>query len=314
VTVIEVYPSGGDDTDALQAAVTIAESYGDGTTGTATVHVNPGSYRLSDTIVWADCSIVADEPNVGVRIYWDGPAVPAFRKTAQFSFGSMSGLAFRPGDSEPSSWLDLTDGSVDALFQLSRIHFGGSTVAAIDMGGWVNAHWHHLRFDNVGGYAIRATPPKTQNLSSFVLDGFTYDHHRGDHLGQGVVKVDNTAGASNLGMFTLRGGRIETNSAWTGTKAILTITHAPAAQARACGFRLDDVTYQDIANMSDDALICRDTVNTSGNETVIVDASRFATIARFNNGPWWSGALLPAASVLNAGVAHLAIGQGTNIW
>jgi hypothetical protein len=302
----------------LQAKIDEARNESVNTTHVPQVIIPAGEYNLNATINWKSCDIDGmASPNNGVRIFWEGSAGgTAFVRTAAdpggTSYGAMRNINFRNGSTAPGIWLDLTAASVDVHFQLERLHFLGSTVAAIDMAGWVNAHWRNLRFDLCGGYAIRATPPGSQFLGSFVVDQFTYDHQRGDNLGQGVILVDNTALASNIGTVTLRGGRIELNTAWSGNKAIFTMKYGASAQSRACGFHLDDVNYYDIVGMSDDALIARETSNTTGIESVTVTKSRFAGLSAFKNGNWFSGAVLPPVSVLTSSeVSYLATGQGT---
>ncbi|KKL59792.1 hypothetical protein LCGC14_2211780 [marine sediment metagenome] len=196
------------------------------------------------------------------------------------AFALMEGLNLRGdlgGGNEPATFIDLTAGSVDNFLLLSRLHFQSSSGDAIKVATWVNLHWIDLRWDDIGGYAIRLTPALGQNLSTFVLDRFTYDHSRASGPANGFILVDNTANSSNLGTFAIKNGRIEVNTAWTGDQAIFTVKKPNAGpNSRTVGLSLIGMTYQDNIAMASDVLAFQDTSGaTTSCESLIILNSRF---------------------------------------
>lgn len=237
-----------------------------------------GTIRVSTPLIWKRCGIAAAIPNAGTRILWDGAAgatvLSADTTNFNSSFGLLHGVNFRDGTATPATWVDFTtfagsSPTIDVFLRLSECHFKGSTSHAIKVAGWINCHWDHLRFDHTGGYAIHLAPGVAQNLSTFTLSNFTYDHQRTTSKGYGVIGVDNRAGASNIGTVHLEHGRIEINSAWEplaalgsggSTRAIFAeILDNVTPQARSIGWSLNDVTYADATGMGDDVIVRRDT-------------------------------------------------------
>ena len=209
-----------DQTTALQAAIDACQALVvSNLYGAPILKLPPGQITLTAAIDWKSCGISGAWPNVGTRIVWNGSAGgTVFRKWATAhaggnSFGLLENVNFRSGSNEPATFIDFTTqtGQVDQVMRLQNIHFVGCSGDAIKVASWINCHWMHLRFDLVGGYAIRLTPASSINLSSFRLDGFTYDHSRVSGPGGGVLMIDNTADASNLGTFSLANGRIREN-------------------------------------------------------------------------------------------------------
>lgn len=304
-------PTGGDDTARLQAAIDYADSVASSTGTAPQIHL-AGSYRISDTIRWGTPPIVGSGVGTGTRIYWDGATnVPAFSRdqdsTGGLSFGQMIDVQLRPGTAEPTYWIDTTERYVDKLFELRRVHFIGGSSGAIVMAGWVNCHWKDLRFDNVGGWAIKTTPTVDQNLSTFVVDAFTYDHNRSVDPGEGLMLVDNSAAASNLGTVVWRDGRIEVNASWTGRKAIFGIDFDATSQSRSVGWQLDGVTYQDVQGMTGDHCIIDRTrqSGTGGSESLVITNSRLQGLSGFGSGTW-SGVEFPT---LTTNIGTLSFNQ-----
>ncbi|MCK5563696.1 MAG: hypothetical protein KAJ07_00480 [Planctomycetes bacterium] len=306
---------GLDDSTAVQAAIDAAKGTSE-TDPSLTVFFPSGTYNLATAITWHDSNIIGQQANSGVRIYWDGAAgATVFTKPVATwggsSHGIMEGINFRGGTNEPATWIDLTANIIDKNFKLSRVHFGdsgavglGCTGDAIKIGRWVNVHWEDLRFDSVGGYAIRATPTSIQHLSSFILDKFTYDQNRSSGPASGMIMVDNSDDATNLGTFEISNGRIEINTAWTGNQAIVTlkILNVPTA-TNSLGLVLRNVTYQDSASMANDNILYRETTNTTGRESLILDNFRGSGISTMLGGTWPSNQYLPSVG----NVAYVAM-------
>ena len=266
-----------------------------------TVYFPPGVYSITSALTWHDCNMIGDSPNNTVRIVWNGSAggTAITKPTATWggsSHGIMEGINFRDGANEPATWLDLTANSIDKQFQLHRVHFIGCTSDAIKIASWVNLHWTNLRWDEIGGYIIRCTPAVSQNLSTFVVDKFTYDHSRASGVASGMVMIDNSANAANLGTFEFSNGRVEINTAWASEQALFhMILIDGAANARSLGLALRNVTYQDAASMASDCALYRDTANTTGSETLILDNCKFGIMSTLLGGTWPTAQYLPAA-------------------
>ena len=305
-----------DDTAAIQAAI-------DAATGTSlanpanSVYFPRGTYSVTSNISYGDCNLIGDGANNIVRIVWDGAAGSyMFTKPVSTwggaSFGLVYGIEFVGGANEPEGFFDLTANLIDKLFQIQRCHFSTCSGDAIKIATWINLHWDHLRWDDIGGFAIRCTPINTQNLSSFVIDGFTYDHDRSVGAASGMIMVDSSADATNLGTFKLSHGRIEINSAWVGNQAIINykLLNVPTA-ARALGLELDDVTYADSTGMVNDCVLYRETTNTTGKETLILDNVRLGNMSAVLGGTWPATQYFPAVSAtsnndqINAGNINL---------
>ncbi|KKM86416.1 hypothetical protein LCGC14_1279180, partial [marine sediment metagenome] len=274
-----------DDATAIQAAIDACQTQVTSLSEAGTIFFPPGRYVVDSTITWKSCHLVGSMPNNSVRIFWGGSAGGTmFTKDAALpggtSFGLMEGLNLRGdlgGGNEPATFIDLTAGSVDKFLQLSRVHFQSSSGDAIKVATWVNLHWTDLRWDNIGGYAIRLTPVLGQNLSTFSLDRFTYDHSRASGPANGFILVDNTVNSSNLGTFAIKNGRIEVNTAWTGDQAIFTVKKPNAGpNSRTVGLSLIGMTYQDNIAMASDVLAFQDTSGaTTSCESLIILNSRF---------------------------------------
>lgn len=245
---------------AIQAAIDAAETLITGSSGLPVVDLGSGSYRINTPINWKSARLIGNGSNSACRVFWDGEAgTTVVSQDVQGSYNRLEGINFRAGANEPATFVEFTT-TVDVGCQLFDVGFTGCTSDAVKVERWVNLHWRHLRWDLVGGYAIRATPSdSSQNLSSFLIDGFTYDHQRTSDPASGAFFVDNTAGASNLGTFVIRNGRIEVNMAWIGNQAVLEFKNE---QARSLGIHISDVSYSG-TTMANDVLFYHDAVATN---------------------------------------------------
>jgi hypothetical protein len=275
----------GDDSDddggPVQAAIDASQARYDAgihATGAPPVFIPAGSWTIKTPITLKAAFVKCAGPVYGTRVRWSGTAdITAMTLSASDPAGSWGGLVdctFADGDTRPSTWLDTTPVSwLDAGFRLHNVSFRGSSGDAILIGRWANAHFRHLRFDCIGGYAIRATPPTTQNLSSFSLDGFTYDSGSGGctTAAPGFIMVDNTGNASNLGIFEIANGRIEVHNAWTGPAGVMNMIKG--ANSRTLATILRNVVYQDTAGMTNDTWHAIDG-GTGGSECLILSNVR----------------------------------------
>jgi hypothetical protein len=263
-----------DQTTALQAAIDYAQTKVVGNLyGAPVLMLPPGKIVVSSTILWKSCALQGSQPNNGTRIAWNGTVGGTMiqkwstNHAGNASWCSMSNVHLTSGTTEPGTFIDYTASPlIDFGNRLTNVSVNGCTSDAIKLGNWINCHWEHLRFDLVGGYAIRLTPP-TQNLSSFRLDGFTYDHSRVSGPGSGVFLIDNTAASGNLGTLHLSNARIEVNAAWAAagaagsggaTRAIIAVRSSGATAPRSIGLSLQNVTYADATGMADDVLVFAD--------------------------------------------------------
>lgn len=265
-----------DDTAAIQSAIDAGQCDVSGGSCAPIVYFPPGEYVISQTIQWKSAHLVGVFPNNSVRLQWNGPAGGTMvQKWAEShpgneSFALLSGINFCHGSAEPGTFVDLTtnDNGVDKFGIIERCHFADCTGDAIKVGGWVNGHWTDLRFDAIGGFAIRLTADPSQSYSSFVLDRFTYDHSRSSNPGEGVLLVDASAcGAQGIGTVRLSNGRIEVNQPWSGRKAIVVVMPGSGATG-SVDMHVSDVAYADSTGMPDDVLLYRDSSNSQGSETL----------------------------------------------
>jgi len=288
------------DTTAIQAAIDAADAAIVGGTRTPIVFFPPGEYSVNATLNLRNVHIVCAFPNNSSRIIWDGAVgATVMTRSSQTSFFLLEGCNFRSGVNEPAIFLTFSGSSIDALLLLSRLQFNGSTGDAIQLTvGWVNFRAYDIRWDDIGGYAIDATVVAGQNLSSFVLDRFTYDHNRASDPAPGFIRFDNsTANVSNAGTAVISGGRIEVNDAWATDQAIITlaVNNSPTG-SRFLGLAIRDATYQDVVGMASDVVIFRDTTNTTASETFILDNFRTSGLSATIGGTWPTWVFIPLPS------------------
>lgn len=280
-----------DDTAAIQAAIVAAK----GTSASdpaLTVFFPPGTYAVTSNITWHDCNLIGGQANNSVRIIWNGSAGGTMftKPTATWggsSFGLCEGINFRAGSNEPETFIDLTANVIDKLFQLKRLQFSSCSGDAIKTAGWVNLHWTDLRWDNIGGYIVRCTPYATQNLSSFIIDRFTYDHSRTSGPASGMIVVDNSGKATNIGIFQISNGRVEVNQAWTGNQAIVNyIADSIPGSSRSLRLKLVNIAYSDASGMANDCVLYRDTTDTTSREVLILEGFVYANLSAIIAGSW----------------------------
>jgi len=282
-----VFGDGGDYTTQLQAAIDALDVLVDvNGVGQRTLALPSGTVVISSTITLKAVNIVSASrvPNGGTRVIWNGTAggtmFQAHASDFNSSFWLLEGINFRSGTTDPGVMLDLSTaaGYVDAFCRVRECHFNDCTSHAIKVGGWINAHWEHLRFDHVGGFAVLLTVPNSSlSLSTFSIDGFTYDHNRSTEKGWGVIGVNNAALASNVGSIELSNGRIEVNATWdtrvaAGTlgaaRAVFSESSGGTGTTRSIGWKLRNVTYSDASGMSDDGIVFRNTSAASSDYAV----------------------------------------------
>ena len=293
-----------DDTAAIQAAIDYAQTLVVGVSQAPMVYFPSGDYDINDTIIWKSANLGGIFPNTAVRIYWNGVANgTAIIKPSGYaggaSFALMTGFAFYPGDSVPGTWLNVTT-LADNFFILEKDHFGTCTGDAIQFSSaWVNLHLTDLRFDNVGGYAIRLKTVASQNMASFVLDRFTYDS--GTAHGKGFLMIDNSADATNIGDVRVSDGRIEINGAWDSNspQAIFVIKYG-SGQVRTVGLHASDITYTDAGGMVNDSLLYRESPDSTGSENFIFQNVRVNNLGRVLRGNWSS--TFPTPSIPTGGI------------
>lgn len=281
-----------DNSAAIQAAIDAADAMavaaldGNDEVGYPDVVFDAADYRLDSAITWKKCNLVGQGSFHGTRLQWNGGAAIPITRPDELRFQRMTGMLLSTmGATRPTYWLDI-QGPVDFGGQLRDVHFGVTSAGAIRMGGWFNLHWRDLRFDGIGGYAIEAAVPTGQYKSSFLIDGFTYDHQASETLGEGVLYLGITGDNADIGTVHLANGRIEVNGAWTGDQAVVHLDHTGATSYNSnVGLHLDNVTYQDESGMASDALIRR-TGSTSYSDAFFLTNVRTHGLGAVIAGDW----------------------------
>jgi hypothetical protein len=273
--------------DAIDAAVAQVSAFGDGGGGVPPVFIPCGVYFWHTPITLKSPKLVSPGPARNcVSIYWEGTAgATAMQQTLTATYGGLENLAFFPGTTRPGTWLNLEGTLIDKHYVLNNVQFNGATDIYIKVGSWINAHWTNLRWDGGGNYALRLTPGGALNLSSFVIDKFTYDHRTtaGYTGAPGMILIDNSANASNWGLFSLKHGRIEMNNAWLAPQAIVTIKKSGSFPKSGC-VKLEDVTYKDATGMTGDVVSAMEV--STGTECLILDNVRAENLSATLGGTW----------------------------
>ncbi len=324
-----IFGDGGDYTTEIQNAIDtesakLVSGYG------SSVLVFPPGQILCGEITLRKVGLKGATCNVGTRLVYAGAAsatwFSAHASDFNMSFWVLEGLNFR-GQDLCGTVFDFTtyvgaSPTIDVMFRLRDVHINNTLSHAIKIGGWINLHWEHLRFDHIGnGYAILATPGASLNLSTFTIDGFTYDHNRSVNKGWGVICVDSSADASNLGTIELTNGRIEVNATWAAvgalgaldsTRAIFTeILIASPTGTRTIGWNLRNVTYADASSMGDDCVVYR---NSSGATSDFTPTLHFQNIRTSNLAKVFGGAIgtrmagIPVSAL--TGIGAINVGSG----
>lgn len=284
---VRSYGAAGDgttnDAAAIQAAIDAAELLVSAGSYAPIVYFPPGKYAITSTITWKSAHLVGAYPNNSTQILWNGTSNtgPMIAKGAGaaggMSFALMADLMIGQGTTQSSTILDLTaTADVDAMGILSRVHFNTCLSDAINMNGWTNLRWPGLRFDGVGGYAIRATVGAGQTNTSFVCPQCVYATTIG---GKGVMCIDNTAGSPNLGLVAFTDGRWEINTtAWTSNKAIFNLILPDVAPPSGSVTPiLDRIEVSTSAGLSGNRVLYRQTASTAGTEKLVLNNCEFTT-------------------------------------
>jgi Pectate lyase superfamily protein len=284
----------------IQAAIDLAQADVDASLYTApTVYFSPGRFFISATIEGGSAFLVGAGANLGTRFVWSGTAGGTmYQETAntagRFSIGRIEGINWTGATPDwPGTHLDLTDHQIDSQFYIIDCHFNSCTSDSIMVGNVTNLHWEHLRWDGVRGYAVRYTPPGTQNNSNFVIRDFTYDHTHDGPSGAatGFLIVDNTGQTpSNLGNLKLQNARVEVNLQWAAPQAFITMKHDAVTNSRTMHYILENIQYDDVISadggMSSDRLFYRDTTNTTGGDAFSLIDVNVNGLSAITGGTW----------------------------
>ena len=304
------YPA--DSAPHFQAAIDAATRSSNQECGT--VSVPPGHYSWQSPIELKNAHLRGSVPNSSVRIYWDGANDEVVLTKRNNSFGDISGINFRAGTGIPAVWMDLVEGLVDKHLAIRNIHFQDWTEAAIRSSTWVNLHLADIRWDasRAAGWAIKLITTHSMNLSSFVLDRFTYDHSAVTVPASGFICVDNSANASNLGTFKLSNARLEINRPWTESQTLVHYKLPDSStMPRSLGLHISDVTV-DVSGpgaMDNAVVLYRDTVDTNGNESLMLTNFRSNGLSQLLGGSWPVKFPRPPAGHYN----HLDLGWASNL-
>jgi hypothetical protein len=253
---IRIAPSGGDDALVWQKAINQAKATGAKSGIEPVIAPAMGVYHFRTPLRWTAGHLVS--PQVGqVRIVWDGPPdVVVITKVGGGSFFLLQGISLGAGATKPRTWLDFRQaGTMDVFGRLREVRLAGSTGDAIVVTNWCNLHWEHLRWDAIGGYAVRFAPHPSNYLSNLVIEQFTYDHQSDDKTSEGFLCFDTSETTSGaVGTVTLRDGRVEVNTAWVGKQALITHLRGRNTYGKVLKLSLENLTYYDIARMGTDCL------------------------------------------------------------
>lgn len=299
-----------DVTSILQQAINEAQVHTTVDGGAPPIIFPPGQGSLSSTITWKSSPLIGHSiANAGTRIYWEGPDTsPAFVKdpnlSGGLSFGKMTYINFRPGQSQPASWIDFGQSGkrVDAHLELSWIHFVGG-YHQIKCGGWYNLHWEHLRFDASLSYPLVFKPTAGQFLSSGHIGKFTYDPSFGfgptrQVTAPGFVLFDLTEANANLGTFTFATGRVEGLATPWPLPSSLIVLHQPVSNTntRLLNIALRDLTIH--ANFQQTGgLIHRTQESLTGSDLFLLDNVHTYQVPNILSGNWPSFIQKPAMPV-----------------
>ena len=302
-----------DSKTAIQAAIDACdtESLGGGLGGAGIVYFPGGDYDINATLTWKDCALVGTFENRGVRIYWNGTAGGTMiTKTGTSTFGLITGLNLREGTTRPGTMLDFTGlAFLDSLLRIEAMQFLGGTGDAIKIDGWFSILMERIRWDKIGGWAIRLTPPVNQSFGNFSLDKFYIDSTAGE-TPPGFILVDNTADSSEIGVFSVSNGQIENNVQWSGNEAVIElITPNTSTPSDALQLSLKNITYRDIATAStSDVLFFRNTTDTTATEMIIIENVAVQSLSAVFGGTWPANFPLPGVPS-DSHIGRITLGQ-----
>ena len=302
-----------DSTTEIQAAIDAcdAESLGGGLGGAGIVYFPGGDYDINATLTWKDCALVGTFENRGVRIYWNGTAGGTMiTRTGTPTFALITGLNLRDGTTRPGTILDFTGlAFLDSMLRIEAMQFLGSTGDAIKIDGWFSILMERIRWDKIGGWAIRLTPPVNQSFGNFSLDKFYVDSTAGE-TPPGFILIDNTADSSEIGVFSVSNGQIENNVQWSGNEAVIElITPNSSTPSDALQLSLKNITYRDIATASTaDVLFFRNTTVTTATEMVTIENVAVQSLSAVFGGTWPANFPLPGVPS-DSHIGRITLGQ-----
>lgn len=318
--------AGTDNGPALQALIDLANAnFVSGRAGAPVIDLGFGSYAFSTPVTLKSPIIRGTHIMSGTKIFWVGSSgATVFTKSSSFggsSYGAIrdvtfscypqSGVLAFDFQHEPACWLDLTATPLDKGFFLDQVGFIGG-VDAVKVSSVVNGHWRNLRFDGLAGYAIRFTPASSQFLGSFELTDFTYDNHRASGATNGINSsgpflIDNSAGATNLGTFSFRNGRVEFNT--PNTADVNALVKVISSSARAVGLHLGDLAVQGVGGNTLGSYIYWNAPSSTPLPSIMLTNVRGSGVSKIldgNNLPTQQ-----AIPVWRGNIGYLSLGQGS---
>lgn len=307
-------PTGvADSTTAIQAAIDAAQVTVSATFGinVPSVYFPAGTYAISSQITKKSAPWIGDGID-NTTFKWNGNNSTVAIVQDGTSRGGVSAtgiekMSFYEGSAKPLDWLQIeiapSGFGVDVGFRLRELRFRGVTRYHIDVEGYTNLHWEHLRFDEWDGYAIRITPHSAQNLSSFNLSNWTADHMAGS-TGEGFLLIENdVVNATNMGTLRLANFRYENNATFTGRKGFITIT---GNNPDCVQIQLENGNYQDVGDVTTgDSLVHLDSTGVSA--SVVLQNFIPNDLDNIFGGTLvagWGGANIPVAEMQYANISR----------
>lgn len=289
------FDSAHDDRAAIQRAIDVAQTIGQGSSGFPDVPLRHGpAWRINDSIELKSASLIGQaQANSGIRLIWGGASggiALVFDDggyPGSFAFKRLAYVNFRPGDNEPESWLKVSNTSPDVFGNLDHLHFLGGLGYQVDLAQhYVNCHWRNLRFDRWNKAAIRIIP---SFLSSFSLDQFTADHQRETSEAFAFLHVDmSSMEVSNTGSIALRDARIEINQPMVADSALIRISHSGALGSDAAVAVLDGVSAQAVNDAAGITSVIHREGATTSSDSYILRSFRQSGLKSVRSGNWLS--------------------------
>jgi hypothetical protein len=241
-----------DDSAAIQAAVDASENAPIASTYYRPIWFGYGNFKVTTGLTARSAAWIGAGPNVGTKITWaggnTGTVITKSTDPGGTSFWMCDGMTLGRQDASnnPVTYFDFTSGAADVFLQLRRLQLIACSGDAIKTDGWTNFHLHHLRFDGIGGFGINLTPGASQNISSFVLDKFTYDNGATSGA-KGLMIIDASVHnyTGNAGTVNVSNGRIECGTTLGGNKGFIEVKSGSSSNSLWVGLKIDSVTVDD---------------------------------------------------------------------
>ena len=274
--------TGVGDTAGIQAAIDDCQARGVLAGNVYGVVAFPvGQCRVTQVILKKSCpTICSGHPRVSCQVLWDGPedAGPLMKQLGppvpfNSSSGIIAGLNLALGIHRPHDCLDTGSGPVDQNFTVENMVFGGCLGAGIRMpGGYINAHFGKLRFDNVAGYGIDITIYTGTNLGSFSMDNFTYALNDLGYVGKAAFFVDNSVNASNIGPFSVTNGRLEIDPGNAQENwSVVRLKKSSPGNPQTLGVSVENLAVDDASGNSNDSLYYVDSAAPTSTECILAE-------------------------------------------